>query len=140
MGTWGAEPFDNDAAADFAGDLDEADEAARGSLVREALEAALTEEGPLHGRTGDVAVAAAAIVAAQCPRGEPVDPVYGPEEPVPPLPVHLRRLAVLALDRVTGPDSDLPGLWGEGDTATEWHTRVRHLRSVLANATNSEPS
>ena len=37
MGTWGTGPFDNDGAADFAGDLDEAPPAEREALVRGVL-------------------------------------------------------------------------------------------------------
>lgn len=131
MGTWDAGPFDNDNAADFAGDLDDLPPAGRPPLIRQALETAIREEGDLDGRLGAVAVAAAALVASQCPDGEPADPVYGPEEPLPALPVELRALAVQALDRVTGPGSDLPGLWGEAEDAAEWRSGIVRLRAVL---------
>lgn len=59
------------------------------------------ENGPLCQK----AVAAAALVAAQCPEDEPVDPVRGQEEPLPDL-TSLRDLALQALDRVmTEPSS-----------------------------------
>ncbi|MFG2000815.1 DUF4259 domain-containing protein [Spirillospora sp. NPDC048911] len=137
MGTWGAGPFDNDIAADFASDVDAAAGDQRAFLIQEALEAAVTEEGPLNARTGDVAVAAAAIVAAQCPGGEPVDPVYGTKERLPPLPTHLRRLAVLALDRVIGPDSELPELWAGTESAAEWRIGVYRLQSTLSGGAAS---
>nr|WP_319735580.1 DUF4259 domain-containing protein [Streptomyces niveiscabiei] len=103
MGTWGTAPFDNDSAADFGGALDEIPAENRPAAVRERLLLA-TDDRP-DGRSGDradayveapdaeQAVAAAALVAAQCPGGEPVDPVYGPEEPLPDL-TPLRPLAV----------------------------------------------
>lgn len=134
MGTWGAGPFDNDTAADFAGDLDDMLEQERSAAVRAALEAAVLAKDGLDGGRGDVAVAAAALVAAQCPGGEPTDPIYGPEQPLPDLPAELRPLAVEALSRVIGPDSELPGLWAGSDKAAEWHADVAKLRAVLTRA------
>jgi hypothetical protein len=131
MGTWGTGPFDNDYAADFAGDLDEAAEAERPSLIREAL-AVVAHGDAQDGHRGDIAVAAAALVAVQCPGGEPSDPIYGPEEPLPPLPEDLRPLAVAALDRVTGHDSELRKLWGDDDSAREWLAGIGRLRVVLS--------
>ncbi|MFI8371081.1 DUF4259 domain-containing protein [Streptomyces sp. NPDC085466] len=40
MGTWDIGPFENDTAADFAGDLDEATMDERGSVIRRVLERA----------------------------------------------------------------------------------------------------
>ncbi|HEY9374605.1 DUF4259 domain-containing protein [Streptomyces sp.] len=40
MGTWGIGPFDNDTAADFAGDLDGAAVDVRVSMIRSVLESA----------------------------------------------------------------------------------------------------
>ena len=114
MGTWDAGPFGGDTAADFAGDLNELALAERPSAIREALEAVIGETGYVDSDEGAVAVAAAALVAAQCPGGDPADSVYGPDEQVPELPVDLRSLAVKALDRVVGPDSELDQLWDEG--------------------------
>lgn len=37
MGTWDVGPFDNDTAADFAGDLDDAAESERENMIRHAL-------------------------------------------------------------------------------------------------------
>ncbi|MFE5083424.1 DUF4259 domain-containing protein [Streptomyces mirabilis] len=39
----------------------------------------------------DEAVAAAALIAAQCPEGEPVDTPYGPETPMPIFPLPFGR-------------------------------------------------
>lgn len=86
MGTWDIGPFDNDTAADFAGDLDEAPREEREAIIRKALVRAIGTAGSAGtagttGTTGteeyldqDVAVeavAAAALVAAQCPGASP---------------------------------------------------------------------
>ncbi|TDD64226.1 DUF4259 domain-containing protein [Actinomadura darangshiensis] len=132
MGTWDVGPFDNDHAADFTGDLDDTPAPERPALIRQALEAAMREES-LDGHVGDIAVAAAAIVASQCPDGEPCDPVYGPEKPLSPLPADLRPLAVQALDRVTGPGSELADLWADAGSLAEWRAGVDRLRAVLSS-------
>ncbi|GHE98199.1 DUF4259 domain-containing protein [Streptomyces griseoluteus] len=129
MGTWDVGPFDNDTAADFCGDLDEAAAGEREGIVRGALTRVIDTVNYLEAPEAEVAVAAAALVAAQCPRGEPADPVYGPEELLPDL-SGLRDLARQALDRVMTKPSELMGLWGESGGAT-WRANVRQLQSVL---------
>lgn len=62
MGTWDVGPFDNDTAMIFCDGHGDRDEDA-------------SEE----------AVAAAALVAAQCPSGRPVGSGYGPAQPPPEL-------------------------------------------------------
>ncbi|MGW7545669.1 DUF4259 domain-containing protein [Streptomyces sp. NPDC054770] len=129
MGTWDAGPFDNDTAADFCGDLDEALAGEREGIVRSAFTCAIDTADYLEAPASDVAVAAAALVAAQCPGGEPADPVYGPKEPLPDL-TGLRDLALRALDRVMTEPSELMELWAEPDGGT-WHANMRQLRNVL---------
>ncbi|MFI0356979.1 DUF4259 domain-containing protein [Actinomadura sp. 9N407] len=131
MGTWGTGAFDNDNASDFAMTLDELPQEQRYSAIGAELEAAIHEEGPLY---GEVAIAAAALVAAQCPNGEPCDEIYGPQKPLPRLPTELRLLALQAIDRVTGPDSYLPELWAEGSKDSEWRAGMHRLRTVLTAA------
>lgn len=109
MGTWDVGPFDNDTAADFCGDLDEAAAGEREGIVRGALTRVIDTVDYLEAPESEVAVAAAALVAAQCPGGEPADPVYGPEEFLPDL-SGLRDLARQALDRVMTEPSELMGL------------------------------
>jgi hypothetical protein len=99
MGTWDVGPFDNDTAADFGGDLDEAAAGEREGIVRGALTRVIDTVDYLEAPESEVAVSAAALAAAQCPGGEPADPVYGPEELLPDL-SGLRDLARQALDRV----------------------------------------
>lgn len=140
---WDVGPFDNDGAADFCIELDDLMEQDRPTAIREALETAVREEGYLDVDDGSRAVAAAALVAAQCPGGRPVGVGYGPERPIPVLPDDLRALAVQALDRVTDEDSEVQGLWGEDEDASEewrekyggkWEEEVRQLREILAAA------
>src|SRR5262245_13461015 len=70
MGTWDTGPFDNDTAADFANALDDAEPEAREALIRGVLVRTIDATGYLA--EADEAVAAAALIAAQCPGGDPV--------------------------------------------------------------------
>ncbi|MFF3754049.1 DUF4259 domain-containing protein [Streptomyces sp. NPDC002018] len=141
MGTWDTGHFDNDTAADFAADLDEATEAGRTDLVRAALLRAIAAEEYLDSDEAVVAVAAAALVAEQCPGGPPVETVYGPDEPLPRFPEELRVLAVRALDRVTADRSELRDLWAEADgEAGAWQRGTAELRTALAAAISTAAS
>lgn len=129
MGTWDIGPFDNDTAADFCGDLDEAAADEREGIVRRTLARVADTAGYLEAPESDEAVAAAALVAAQHPGGEPADSVYGPEEPLPDL-TGLRDLALQALDRVMTEPSELMNLWADSD-GEPWRANIRRLRKVL---------
>ncbi|MER5762423.1 DUF4259 domain-containing protein [Streptomyces sp. NPDC002082] len=129
MGTWDIGPFGNDTAADFGGDLDEAAVGEREGVVRGTLTHVIDTVGYLEAPESERAVAAAALVAAQCPGGEPSDPIYGPEEPLPDL-TGLRDLALQALERVVTEPSELMELWGESDGGA-WRAGIRRLESVL---------
>lgn len=61
MGTWGAGPFDNDAAADW---LDQLDDSSVLEQITVAL-AAASPEGPIPADAAAVAVAAAEVVARE---------------------------------------------------------------------------
>ncbi|MEV8390027.1 MULTISPECIES: DUF4259 domain-containing protein [unclassified Streptomyces] len=145
MGTWDTGHFDNDAAVDFSADLDEVTVERRTEIVRAALLRVVGRDGgegggdgaagPLDGDAGAVAVAAAALVAEQCPGGPPVESVYGPEEPLPRLPEELRELAVLALDRVSEAGSEVRDRWVKADGESgAWHHGVAELRGALMAA------
>ncbi|MFD9420611.1 DUF4259 domain-containing protein [Streptomyces goshikiensis] len=127
MGTWDVGPFDNDTAADFGGDLDEAAAGEREGIVRSALTRVVDTAAYLEAPESEVA--AAALVAAQCPGGEPADPFYGPEEPLPDL-TGLRDLALQALDRIMTEPSELMDLWVESDGGP-WRANIRRLQNVL---------
>ncbi|WP_175407506.1 DUF4259 domain-containing protein [Streptomyces sp. TRM64462] len=129
MGTWDVGPFDNDTAADFCGDLDEAAAGEREGIISGILTRVIDTAGYLEAPESEQAVAAAALVAAQCPGGEPADPVYGPEEPLPDL-AGLRGLALQALDRVMTEPSELMDLWAESDGGP-WRANIRRLQTVL---------
>ncbi|MER6391547.1 DUF4259 domain-containing protein [Streptomyces sp. NPDC001523] len=131
MGTWDVGPFDNDTAADFCASLDEAVDADRPGLVRDALVRVLDADDPLDQHLAVEAVAAAALVTVQCPGGRPVTSAYGPDLPVPALPADLRDMAVRALDRVQSEPSELRELWAETDRYPHWLHSLRLLRRVL---------
>lgn len=134
MGTWDIGPFDNDTAADFSSTVDEAPAEKRAEVLRAAFhEVTATGDDYLDSDEAVVAIASAALVAAQCPGGDPVTTAYGPKEPLPELPAELRPLAVAALDRILTPESELLELWEESD-GEEWKAGVRKLRAVLAGA------
>ncbi|MFE7190571.1 DUF4259 domain-containing protein [Kitasatospora sp. NPDC057541] len=134
MGTWDIGHFDNDTAADFSGTLDETPLAEREAVVRRVLTLAADTgaEDYLDVDEAVEAVAAAALVASQCPGGEPVTTSYGPDEPLPVFPTDLRPLAAEALDRVLAEESELAELWDESEEGPAWRRTVKDLRAVLA--------
>ncbi|WP_329623766.1 DUF4259 domain-containing protein [Streptomyces sp. NBC_01255] len=134
MGTWDIGPFDSDTAADFSYSVDEAPAEKKAEVLREAFrEVTATGDDYLDSDLAVEAIASAALVAAQCPGGDPVTTAYGPKEPLPELPAELRPLAVAALDRILTPESELLELWEESD-GEEWKAGIRKLRAVLAGA------
>ena len=112
VGAWDSGPFDNDDAADFASELDDADPNQRLILIREALEAAVdAEDDDELDQVQPRAVAAAAVLAADRADATPIDRSYAPkflggDESLNP-PDDVLELAVLALDRI-------------GESGTEW--------------------
>ncbi|HKN96206.1 MAG TPA: DUF4259 domain-containing protein [Pseudonocardiaceae bacterium] len=135
MTAWGTGPFDNDAAVDFAAALDDLDPEDRPAAIRDALAEAAEETDYLDREAGGAAVAAAALIAAQQPDGEPVDSTYGPKQAIPELPEELCALAVQALTRVLADDSELNELWSESPDGDAWFTMIAQLAEVLAITT-----
>lgn len=137
MGTWGAGPYDNDDAADFTNDMDDASESQRVATIRAALATAVENDAYLDLDEGAPAVAAAALVAFRLPDGEQFAPnAYGPQAPIPELPPDLIPLAISAVERVLGENSELAALWSEDMRAQRpWHTSMRQLKSVLLSGT-----
>jgi hypothetical protein len=131
MGTWGIGPFENDMAADFSYTLDEAADDERENIVRATLIRTIETDGYLGSNEGCEAVASAALIAAQCPGGEPITTAYGPDQPLPAFSADLRALAVLALDRVLAADSELVELWDDTESGLPWWQGVGDLRAVL---------
>jgi hypothetical protein len=131
MGAWGTGPFDNDDAAVFASSLDDLEPEDRPDAIREALADAADETDYLELDAGGAAIAAAALVAAQHPDGEPVDAAYGPKQTVPELPDGLRAVAIQALTRVIADDSELNELWADSPDGEAWFGMVAQLTEVL---------
>ncbi|WP_329498071.1 DUF4259 domain-containing protein [Kitasatospora herbaricolor] len=131
MGTWDIGPFDNDTAADFAYTLDEAAPEERENLVRATLVRAIRTQEYLESPEGAEVVAAVALIAAQCPGGEPVTTSYGPDEALPTFAADLRMLAIDALDRVLAEESELADLWDEAVDGPKWRQSIRRLRAVF---------
>ncbi|GAA2505103.1 DUF4259 domain-containing protein [Streptomyces gobitricini] len=78
-------------------------------------------------------MAAAALIAAQCPGGEPVDMSYGPETPMPVFPSDLRALADdEALARIASDEDGPASNWVDPEDWKQWRATLTHLRAVLA--------
>ncbi|MBO1337253.1 DUF4259 domain-containing protein [Streptomyces sp. VRA16 Mangrove soil] len=137
MGTWDTGPFDNDTAADFANALDAARPEERAALIRGVLTRTVDAVGWLTG--GEEAVAAAALIAAQCPGGEPIDTPCGPEEPLPVFPDDLRTLADEALARVISEEAGPASNWVDPADWKQWRANLTRVRTVLAPPTPSIP-
>ncbi|MDQ1058054.1 hypothetical protein QFZ23_001955 [Arthrobacter globiformis] len=130
MGAWGFLPFENDDALDWLDEL----ETGGAEVVRGALTNACT--GYLEAPEGSVAVAAAEITSA-C-QGSPVDDLpenvaswvtahgaeLGPEDV---------ELALQAIARVTGDESELAELWDDADEP-EWRESLTELSERLQAA------
>ncbi|MFF9055669.1 DUF4259 domain-containing protein [Streptomyces erythrochromogenes] len=131
MGTWGTGPFDNDTAADFADALDDAEPGAREALVRGVLVRTIDATGYLW--EADEAVAAAALVAVQCPGGVALGTPCGPKASMPPFSADLRALADEALSRIAdNEDADGPASnWFDPADEKQWRATLARLRAVL---------
>ncbi|GAA0952760.1 DUF4259 domain-containing protein [Nonomuraea longicatena] len=135
MGAWDSGPFDNDTAADWCGELHDADPEDRAGMVRQALLAAATCGGYLDSDEGCEAMAAIAIVAAERSGGLPVTSVYAPDFVLDGgrigLSDDLVPLALHALDRVLSEDSELWQLWKEADDGRSLLAEAEPVRAAL---------
>jgi Domain of unknown function (DUF4259) len=141
MGTWDVGPFDNDTAADWCGDLDDAASGQRPAIVRSALTAVLDNgDGYLDGDVAVEAIAAAALVASQLPGDTKIASSYAPDflleggslELVDDVPV----LAVRALDRIVGDDSEWRELWEESEDGGLALAAVQQIRATIQATLN----
>lgn len=120
MGAWGSGIWEKDTAADFAGDLDDAEAGERASRVQEALDA-LSSPSHLDADVVCTGLAAAALVADAVAPGTAGAlegaTAYGPEVPLPPAElVPLRASAAAALRRALDPHENAwADLWQEVD-------------------------
>lgn len=134
MGAWGIGAFENDDAMDWVWGLDgdNADE-----VLAETLQnvARASPAAYLDLQDGANAVAAATIVAAAVEGGadglpnEATD-YLGRRTGKPD--AELRRIAIAALDRATGGDSEVAELWDETDDGPEWRQSIAALRERLS--------
>jgi hypothetical protein len=134
MGAWGTGPFENDDAADWAYELEEASEL---SPVRQALSATLDTDGYLELPEGACAVAAAAVVAATFDgdvRGFPGEIAEWIDRHPDAAGRQDARLAVDALERVTSEESELRALSEQSGDAEGWRRAMETLRVRLIRA------
>jgi len=135
MGTWDKGAFDNDDAADFSGDLNDAAPGDRVRMIRDALTAAADNEDYLESPEACQAIAAAAIVASQQPDGPEVDSVYGPDFLTDggslDLPDDLVELSLRAIARVLDEESEWREQWVEADSLEEAIEALEPIRAAL---------
>lgn len=133
MSAWGVGSFDNDSAADFIAEVVQDGDFA----LREAFEVVLDPElDYLEAEEAHRALAAAEILnAVQSGDTRRITDAglrawIGSADQTSLLP--LRDLALEALDRILGPDSELPDLWADRDDAQAWQADVQRLRQSLS--------
>ncbi|MFE2110793.1 DUF4259 domain-containing protein [Kitasatospora sp. NPDC059463] len=130
MGTWDTGPFDNDDAGDLAGDLDRARSHQRPGIITTRLNAFVDAGAPPWDTDRLTAVAAAALVAAQCPGG-PQRSVYWPRKAIPELPSDVRVLAATALDLLLANVQSSVDSWFVRNKGEQWLENIEQLRFVL---------
>ena len=136
MGAWGAGPFENDDAADWAAEFDGVDGPTGIAIVRSALSSALDAEY-VEAPEGSVAVAAAQVVAwliqPETVEGsaynETVCAWLGTQAPL--SDASLSDAARRALLRVQSPVSELNELWSEADDA-DWSKEIERIMAQLS--------
>ncbi|MFI5815506.1 DUF4259 domain-containing protein [Streptomyces sp. NPDC051643] len=131
MGTWDIGPFGNETAAGFANALDDAEPEACEALIRGVLVRTVVAAGYLT--EADEAVAAPALIAAQCPGGQTVVATpCGPETPIPVFPSDLRTLADKTLARIAGDEAGPASKWVDPEDWKQWQAILtRRLRAAL---------
>jgi len=138
MGAWGIGTFDNDDAADWAYEFEDATDL---SPARQALAATMDSDGYLAIPEGACGVAAAAVVASTfdgdlkgLPEevGESVDDHPGSATRGD------ARLALDALEQVTSEESELRILWDDAPEATDWAKEIEKLRHRLVRIIGDE--
>lgn len=133
VGTWSYEPFGNDAAADWAFELDDADS---WQIVADLLTTYLSATGA-NEEADQLAVAAAEVIAHGLARQTQDDaytePVGEYVERLGPPSEALVSLGIEAIDKVAA-HSALSAAWRETDDDQEWRDSLERLRGALASA------
>ena len=130
MTAWAPGPFDNEEAADFIEDLAEAP---AWRAVTAALEHAANVSGYLEEAEGELAVAAAAIVASCVGTGSVLPDNHAElKAALGKPPEGAASLARKALARVVGTASELDETWQEGDGHDAWLTQIAALQGLLS--------
>lgn len=135
MGTWGSGPFDNDAAADFLGTLQNAPLRVLSKALNKI--ARMPTESYVDVDDGGAAWAACELVALAFGCGDSDaldDPILDLIERLHPKEEH-RTLALQVLPRIADPsNSELAGLWHDGEDGPQFEATIEHLRSRLQAA------
>lgn len=135
MGTWDTGSFDNDEAADWLGELEDADDA---GPIMEALLAVTENEEQVEAPEAQQALAAAEVVAAMNERpvaNLPEEAAAWVGEPTRQPSVRELDLARRAVDRVRA-DSELKELWEEQDPSA-WYEKMDDLKARLAPSSSA---
>ncbi len=125
MGTWGSGPFENDDAADWVYDLEDADDL---TLAMDAIERVRNSDY-VDAYDASVALAAAEVIAAAggAPHADlPEGVSRWLTEADPDVAADHGEAATAAVARIRGEDSELAELWAEVDAA-EWHSHLDDL-------------
>jgi hypothetical protein len=115
MGAWSHEPFGNDAACDWCCELMGGNDL---TLVREAVDAVLHQEGYLEADLACEALAAAEVLSKLMGKGTQSDAST----------TNVEAWLTTVAER---PDAELRQLWEEGDEARQWSGSVAVLRLSL---------
>jgi hypothetical protein len=134
MGTWETGPFGNDDAMDLFERVEYAADADVVATLRATLSAVIDRPGKVEVHEGHVAVAAASLVAAGRSRlaqtgNALVDAWLADHRPA--VSDDDQRLALSALDRVCGPDSEWHQLWSTTPNRPDVDAKLAELRAVL---------
>ncbi|WP_128792883.1 MULTISPECIES: DUF4259 domain-containing protein [Streptomyces] len=133
MGKWGYGPFDNDGAADFAGDLDATPLSRRIQAIRAALASVAGDGSPhIDGGRAELAIAAAALTVRGVEDGDEFQSAtWGPNGEIPQIPKELVLLAFEAISRLLVTSNDLRDDWSVEEEGAEWLAMLQRLKAVL---------
>jgi len=133
MGCWAIGSFGNDDAADWVAELIEHEDL---GLVRETIAEVLAIDGYLDAPYATRGLAAIELVALAL--GRPTSAANAEEELMawvasarPSVDAALVSQAIAAIDRITGPESELRDLWEETEDFNAWQVDVASLRAQL---------